>query len=714
MNELRYRQVHLDFHTSEYIPMVAQEFDAEKFADTLKKANIDSITCFARCHHGWVYYPSKKTPELIHPNLVNKNLLLEQIEACHKNNINVPIYTTVQWDGHVAETHPEWLCVDENGEFINSQNIPKPHFYYTICLNSGYRQYFKDHIQDIIDVVGIENIDGFFMDILFKVDCNCEHCISKMQALGFDPKVKHERIEYSTVMVDEFKKEITEFIKERVPNAGIFYNSSHIGPNNKRSLDDYTHLELESLPSGGWGYDHFPATVRYARNLGKDILGMTGKFHTYWGDFHSLKNNAALEFECFNMLALGAGCSIGDQLHPSGKLSKGAYELIGSVYEKVKEKESYCKGAKAIPEIAVFTPEEFYTFKEHDLGIPPALIGAVRMLQELSYQFDIIDSSCDFDKYKLLILPDDINFSAKLEDKLTKYVEKGGEVIGTYKSLLNNESKISSLYGISYEKESDYYRDFILPNEVIGKDLYKEEYVMYLRGMEIKAQEAEILMHSVQPYFNREGKKFCSHQHTPSSGKLGYPAVTKKDNVIYFSHPIFRIYRKNCARWCKLIMKDALELLLKDKLITHNGPSTIITALNTQSYDKLKEELGTETAEAKHVVGVVSNDDIESASAETTQVKHVGLDNYHNDSCNHRDILHVLHYITEKRSEDIYTIEDIIPLYNLEFKIYVGSKNIKSVKKVPSLESIDFQKLDNYIVFNLDKIEGHSMVSIEY
>ncbi len=82
MNELRYRQVHLDFHTSEYIPMVAQEFDAEKFAATLKKANIDSITCFARCHHGWVYYPSKKTPELIHPNLVNKNLLLE----CSRNS----------------------------------------------------------------------------------------------------------------------------------------------------------------------------------------------------------------------------------------------------------------------------------------------------------------------------------------------------------------------------------------------------------------------------------------------------------------------------------------------------------------------------------------------------------------------------------------------------------------------------------------------------
>jgi hypothetical protein len=591
--------------------------------------------------------------------------LLDQIKICHKNDIKVPIYTTVQWDGYIARMHPEWLAVDENGAFINSQNVPEPHFYYTICLNSEYRSYFKEHLRDIINVVGAENIDGFFMDILFKVDCNCKTCVSKMRDGGFNPEIKHERIQYSTVMIDEFKTEITSFINKLVPGASIFYNSSHIGPNNKRSLKEYTHLELESLPSGGWGYDHFPATVRYARNLGKNLIGMTGKFHTYWGDFHSIKNKAALEFECFNMLALGAGCSIGDQLHPSGKLSKGAYELIGAVYEKVKEVEEYCMGAKPISEIAVFTPEEFYSFKNHDLGIPKALIGAVRMLQELSYQFDIIDSSFNLDQYKLVILPDDIDYLPELENKLMEYIHNGGKVIGTYKSLLNNENETSAFYGIDYQRESVYDRDFILPNDRIGKNLYKEEYVMYLRGMEIKTKEAETLMHSVEPYFNRQGNKFCSHQHTPSSGKLGYPAVTKKNNVIYFSHPIFRIYRKNCAKWCKEIMKDAIELLLRDKLITHNGPATLITALNEQP-DK------------------------------------------------NREVLHLLHYITEKRSEDIYIIEDIIPIYNTEFKIYVGDKNIKCIKAIDKHQDIHFQRLDKSVIFNLDKIEGYKVISIEY
>ena len=49
MSKIRYRQVHLDFHTSEYIPDIAADFDKDEFAKTLEEAHVDSITCFARC-----------------------------------------------------------------------------------------------------------------------------------------------------------------------------------------------------------------------------------------------------------------------------------------------------------------------------------------------------------------------------------------------------------------------------------------------------------------------------------------------------------------------------------------------------------------------------------------------------------------------------------------------------------------------------------------
>ena len=106
-SELRYRQVHLDFHTSEHIPDVGLNFDAGQFIDTLKRARVDSVTVFARCHHGWCYYPSDVGRP--HPNLRRPDLLGEMVRACRSNDINVPIYITVQWDERMAREHPDIL-----------------------------------------------------------------------------------------------------------------------------------------------------------------------------------------------------------------------------------------------------------------------------------------------------------------------------------------------------------------------------------------------------------------------------------------------------------------------------------------------------------------------------------------------------------------------------------------------------------------------------
>jgi hypothetical protein len=72
-------------------------------------------------------------------------------------------------------------------------------------------------------------------------------------------------------------------------------------------------------------------------------MGITGKFHTEWGDFHSLKNQAALEFECFRMLSYGFAASIGDQLEPRCVLNPAAYRLIGGVFGSFEEREQWAR-----------------------------------------------------------------------------------------------------------------------------------------------------------------------------------------------------------------------------------------------------------------------------------------------------------------------------------------------------------------------------------
>ncbi|WP_330582365.1 hypothetical protein, partial [Paraclostridium sordellii] len=75
-------------------------------------------------------------------------------------------------------------------------------------------------------------------------------------------------------------------------------------------------------------------------------------------------------------------------------------------------------------------------------------------------------------------------------------------------------------------------------------------------------------------------------------------------------------------------------------------------------------------------------------------------------------ILHILHYITEKKSQDIYTIEDIIPLFNIEFNLEIDNFDISSIRKYNDEENIDFIKEDNKIKFKVDKIYGHEMIII--
>jgi hypothetical protein len=102
------RKVHLDFHTSPYIPNIGECFDKKQFQEQLIKGNVQSITLFAKGHHGYMMYPSKVGT--MHPNL-KFDLIGKQIEAAHEIGVKAPIYIPVGWSDLDSITHPEWSVV---------------------------------------------------------------------------------------------------------------------------------------------------------------------------------------------------------------------------------------------------------------------------------------------------------------------------------------------------------------------------------------------------------------------------------------------------------------------------------------------------------------------------------------------------------------------------------------------------------------------------
>ena len=524
-------------------------------------------------------------------------------------------------------------------------------------------------------------VDGFFFDIVRPLACACRYCRARMEEQNLDPADAEARKRFGLQTVNRFKREMTRFVRQFNHECTIFYNAGHVGPRHRAVVAAYTHFELESLPSGGWGYLDLPITMRYARNLGVDCMAHTGKFHTSWGDFHSFKNPAALQYECFRMLALGAKCMVGDQLHPSGQIDPHVYRLVGSVYAEVEKKEPWCQRARAVTEIGVFTPEEFYGAAVG--GLPPALMGVTRMLEESGHQFDVVDSASGLSRYQVVVLPDNIPVSPELSTKLETYLAGSGALIASFESGMDAERAAFTLKALGVCLRSagprdlqgelvrgkpfmrGDYAEYVLPAGPIGQGLPETEHVMYLRGMDVEAEPgAEVLASKVLPYFDRTYQHFCSHRQTPSSGKSGPPAIIQHGRTIYFAHPIFTQYSRNAPRWCKALFLNALGLLLPEPLVRHDGPTTLQVTVNEQ------------TAE-------------------------------------HRWVVHLLHYIPERRSQDIDVIEDVIPLYDVRVSVKIPHK-VEAVMRVPEQEPLLYEQKGERVEFVLPKLAGHQMIALTF
>jgi hypothetical protein len=217
-----------------------------------------------------------------------------------------------------------------------------------------------------------------------------------------------------------------------------------------------------------------------------------------------------------------------------------------------------------VVDIGVFSPEEFADGQR----TPPSARGVVRMLQEGSQQFDIVDSKSDLHGYKLLILPDEIPVDETLFGKLDRFVRAGGALLGSWKCAKGNFGP--RLFGLAKVKgDAPFSPDYIKAPR-LGKGLPPTELIIYMTGLEVEpAAGTEVLADVMAPYFNPTWDHYFSHRNTPSSGRVAYPGAVQKGKCIYFMHPLFSQYAKNAPRWCKQLVQNALEHAFPDRATGH-------------------------------------------------------------------------------------------------------------------------------------------------
>ncbi len=649
---MKKRCIHLDFHTSPEIKGIGAKFSKEKFQQALKRANAQSINIFAKCHHGYSYYPTKIGT--MHPEL-KFDLLGEMLDAAHEIGVNAPIYIPVGWSQLDAVEHPEWISKHFDGTFTMNYDInakgtdKKPHAsWINLCLSdNSYAQYIYDITHEICRNY---QVDGIIYDICFVSQyCVCDECKKGMLENNMAPENLQDCKAYFEQKRVLFTKKCAEILHSYYPDATVFFNSGGADINNLHRTQYETHIEMEDLPTAWGGYDKMPLRAKVFKQLGKDYLGMTAKFHYDWGEFGGFKTKEALKYELCAMSLYGAGCYIGDHLHPDGEIEMATYDNIGYAFNYLEKITPYVYSGETETKLGVYFSKN-----------PDANHGVVKILCENQYEFDIILND-DFNKYQTVIFPNGCKLNESTIAKIKEFVFNGGKVLFEGDSLIKDNEFLLDCGG-EYIGKCEFDCDYMhLINA--KRDIPDAPILCYITSNKVKNIDGTVLATVSHPYFSRTYDHYCGHKNTPyNKDAQEYAGIIKKGNVIYIANPLTANYFEFGAVMHKRIFMEALDKVYQPQVEIE------LYSQGRISFLKQKEQ-------NRYCLGMLYASPVKRGKAEI--------------------------------------IEDIIPIYNIPIKIKVR-ETIKKVYSPVTDKEYDFTQNNNEIMFTVDKLLCHDIIVMEY
>lgn len=584
-----HRAVHFDFHNMPGIQDLGRDFDAAAFAQRLADAHVDYINFFAQCNRGYAYYPTKVG--IPYPGL-QRDIFGEVLRECHARGIGVTAYINIGLMHEQQRRNPHWNHVDKEGR-IHRDPEGNPNFFRTLCFNQPeYREYLMATLREICEY----DIDGLFCDCTEYFPCHCNHCTADMKALGMDVNDETAVMEFSQIMMRRFFEEIKAFLG---PDKYLYLNGMPYYP--YRNI--HTHVELECLPGGHWGYDYFWRHAAYARNLQKIRVYMTGRFKAGWGDFGGYKGRVSLEHDVYDALCNNFLPSVGDHVHPTQGIIPDIYRDVEAVFARVMEYEKYTDGAEYQADIGVITWSSGYLGDEY--------AGLARMLGELQLGFDIVHADMDISRFKLVILPEGTFVDTMLKEKLEAFIAAGGKVLSTGTGGLTAPENWPPVVQNRFFTAADFpapQGGFALEAydlEYLGADSSNSSYFtfrelpegtadmpwsMYGEGILMKAKDpSQVRADYVKPYFNKHWDGQHYYYYTPPEVPTGHAVAAVTGSAAHICFNIFTAYNRMAMKEHKLLLKQIIDELLPEPVVSvvSGIPSTARVTLTGKDDYKL-------------------------------------------------------------------------------------------------------------------------------
>jgi hypothetical protein len=589
------RQIHLDFHTPAFVK-VGEKFDAVEMFDTLEDSEVNALCLFATCHHGYSYFNTRTGQR--HPGL-GFDMFGQAAAEAVKRPVDFIAYFSLNVNEVVAEKHPEWVAMFQNGKPVDTQILQDGSELYWrwICPNRGrfLEDFFWPHIEECLRGYPM---DGVFIDMAGYLpgSCFCPECIRQMREQGLDPADENAHTLFNGRIMERFAGELRRRMDAVKPGLRLEIGCFNAFGQVMKGRGIVSDFYVESL-AFQTGWFNCPVMARYVSHAGLPVIGYTGRFLKNWGDFGTVVSPHQLKTQLGIQLSSGIACGIGDHMHCNGKLEPAVYDIVRDGFRFAKARQPYCTGMERLREVAICVPNgvESNTAvagKSASLDVWDTLYGAAKACMEGHFQWDVIDPDMNLDGLDCVIQAHaqvDANWLAKIAD----FVGDGGTLLLDASGIMPSSQifpKWLEFLGLTSAEWSQhpgsYYR--VLDQELAVGVPGMANYVHASSVTAVPCAEAKKLAGIWYPPFVRSRETFYGHFHGCDTVEGG-PALCEirkgKGRILIFTQAIFTAYLQTGYHAHRSLLLNTLRRAIPHPLLTTDAPTIMDVNLGRKGGD---------------------------------------------------------------------------------------------------------------------------------
>ena len=663
-----------------------ENFDAEKYADCMLQAGVETAYVYASNCLGLCLFPSEVGYR--HSITEKRDIFGETVAALRKRGIGVVGYLN-SWCSEGARMHPQWQIVTQEGH-TNGETSR----FGTCCLNSPYRDLFHALVYEMVSKY---DIDGLWVDMIgfFASDCACPWCREKYKKeTGFELPttidwedenfLRYLQFKFDTVT--EYARGIEEAAHRAKPDISVSLQcASWKNPHINGMADAY--YDLMDYASGDFYADRnstdvvcriLPNLTKYAPFEYMISRAPNLSYHT------AIKDRSEILLQAYTAFLCGGSFLFIDAIDPDGGLNGDFYRFMGQIK---KELEPFFPTidyeAQVLRDVAVYAPLDAYSTPNLQGKALPRLADELPMagrlqsinkaLSRAHIDYDILTEKKidEIGKYKVLILPDLHRMKQSECEKIAAYVQAGGRVyVSGSTSALSSDGKnsgsfmLSQVLGVEYTRIEDRKPVYLAPTQ------------------------------AGQPYFVRFSPTYPAM--LPDAVPVVKPVSEQLEVLATLTYPFTDA--RNYLRYSSAISNPPSEKTDLPAVVRHKyGKGTCI-------YSVAPLELSSE----------VCNYDIFAELIKSLADECGGL----NFTCEESEYLeHVVRHNPEKRHYTVsvlnyQNVRKIVPLRDVTFTVQldVAPKSVKTTLGTP----VQWEKQADGLHICLEKLEIYDVIYIEY